>query len=103
MELHRVHLLLNHHSSLPAATRAGPRPRIPLSPASGAGGSVRSTRGGLALRGLTVSRIRRGLRRPARGGPVGPRSPQTHGYADPASYLELEFAVGFVAEEEMSN
>jgi hypothetical protein len=101
-------LLLSRSGRVPPATRAGPRPRIPPPAALPGRDSPASPRSGRAVRGLSLAGVRRALHRSDRRGPVAPvgparpRCPLTQGYADPASYLELEFAVGFVAEEEMS-
>jgi hypothetical protein len=100
---HRVErLLLSGQDTVPGTTRAGPRPRAGLPLPRPVPRDPRPARVGVALRGLTASGLRRLVRGPRRSHgrtDQGPRG--THGYTDPESYLELEFAVGFAAEEEL--
>ena len=88
-------LLLSRTGRVPPAVRAGPRSRDPL---IGPGGALRGEPRLLQAFGAAVSRmLQRG--RCIVAGPQRESAPAV-GYADPEGYLELEFAVGFAAEDE---
>jgi hypothetical protein len=87
-------LLLSRGGRVPPAVRAGPASRDPL---VGPGGALAGEPWLLQALSAAVA----GMLRHAR--PAGePRreSAPAVGYADPEGYLELEFAVGFAADDE---
>ncbi len=94
--------LLSRGGRVPPAVRAGPARRDPL---LGPGGALAADPWLLqALRSAVAGMLRHA--RPAapaggsaRPGPSAVSAPAS-GYADPEAYLELEFAVGFAAEDE---
>src|SRR6185437_2554941 len=97
---HVEFLLLARTGRGPHTTRAGPQPfglpERPLGPVRSERPVRKRRRGGLLLRRGTRKGLRHGL------GPRDGRSARvarTLDYADP-EYFELEFAVGFPAEEE---
>jgi hypothetical protein len=87
-------VLLSRGGRVPRA-RAGPRYRDRLAPHDRDNVQGDRSRVWLALRTFRPSRLRRVLGGGERAGRQPARSPSITGYADPDSYLELEFAVGF--------
>jgi hypothetical protein len=86
--------LLSRGGRVPRA-RAGPRYRDRIEPCDRDIAQRDRFGGRLALRAFRPSRLRRLLSGSDRAGSQPARSPSITGYADPDSYLELEFAVGF--------
>ena len=87
-------LLLGRTGRVPPAARPGPRSQDPL---LGPGGALRRDPW---LLQLAVAAVAGMLRHGRAAGQPTPESAPAVGYADPESYLELEFAVGFAAEDE---
>jgi hypothetical protein len=95
-------MLLSRGGRVPPAVRAGPPGRDPL---LGPGGALVGEPWLLQALSAAVAGLLRHARRaaPAQGSArvqsSAGRAPAS-GYADPEAYLELEFAVGFAAEDE---
>lgn len=80
-------LLLSRGGRVPPAVRAGPPRGDPAPP--GEPWLLQAFAAALA-----------GMLRPGGAPAESPKSAPATGYVDPEGYLELEFAVGFVAEDE---
>ena len=86
-------LLLSRGGRVPPAVRAGPRGRDPL---VGPGGALAAEPWLLqALRAAVA-----GMLRQARSAAEPRESAPAVGYVDPEGYLEMEFAVGFAADDD---
>jgi hypothetical protein len=93
-------LLLSRGGRVAPVSRAGPRYRDWLEPHQRESLTVVRAWGRRSLRRRRTARLREAL---GGGGPFSrqpARAPQFSGYADRETYVELEFAVGFGAEEE---
>jgi hypothetical protein len=90
-------LLLAHTGRGPHSTRAGPRPSERFEARTGGRWFRSRARGGLTLRRAGRSALRPGFGPPGGG---SPRVSRTIGRLDEQTYFEMEFAVGFPAEEE---
>jgi hypothetical protein len=97
-------LLLSRGGRVPPVSRAGPRYRDWLAPDERERLQVARSWGLRSFRRRRSARLREALGGLGGGGGRGTReparAPSFPGYADRESYVELEFAVGFAAEEE---
>lgn len=89
-------LLLSRTGRGPHSTRAGPSPERPDGALKGRGFHERKT-SALSLAASTTSGLRHVLGPRSRG---SQRPSRTQGHLDERTYHELEFLVGFPAEEE---
>ena len=92
-------MLLSRGGRVPRA-RAGPRYRDQLAPHDRDHARAGSIGGRLTRWAFRPSRLWEMLGRGGRAGRQPTSSPSISAYADPESYLELEFAVGFEAVED---